>query len=469
MSGLLGALITGVDGMNVTSTAMGVIGTNIANTNTVGYKANVERFATIVNLSPSVGSTGTVAFPAPFNGNSWGSVQGYTQQLVSTQGMIQASAQASNLAINGRGFFPVASSVNTATATIGKTAEVGATRKGDFTVDKNGFLQNVSGYYLLGAALPNTQVIPAGSKSVTASTGTGVITSTTALNSLVPIQIQSGDTIAATATTQVSAALNLPADTAVGGPAIDESVSVLDAKGNSYDVTLAFTKIGLNQWKVTMAGATGAELAPSLGTQSASLASTTFGTVTPGSGSAIISFDSSGKLTTTTPFSLGTITSAAGSISTTFNLAGDTANGIGATTQLDSEVVNFATHQNGTQGGNSRGYVINSDGVVVEQFSNGVNVPRYQIPLVNYVNPDGLETVTGDFYVQSDSSGAASLFTPQSQPGLATIESSALEGSNVELTDEFSNMIVTQRDFSANSKVITTVDDMYSTLTHLSI
>jgi flagellar hook protein FlgE len=447
MSGLGGSLIAGTDGMLAQAAALGEISLNIANVNTTGYKAGVEQFQTLVAQQS-----------APKN-YQWGSDVPYTKPLISVQGLIETTTNSDDLAIEGRGFFPVASAINTATQTVASNGETGVTRKGDFTPDQNGYLVNSAGYYLLGQALPTAATITNSSGSTTSLASANATT----IGGLTPIQFTTGDTIAASATTEVDVGINLPATATTSDAPQTVDTTVVDAAGDSYNVTLSLSKVGTNTWLAVMTNATAGTLPD--GTSDP----TAFGTVTLNSNSTTLTFNSSGQLVSPSGgVNLGTVSSALGSVSPDFNFAGNKSVDAPATTQFDDAYTTFDIYQNGTQGGTSTGYTVSSDGLVTEQFTNGSSVPKYQIPLVNYINPDGLDAISGNFYQQSGTSGAATLYNPATDP-LATITSSALEGSTVDLATELTNMIGTERDYTANVKVVTTSDEMYQTITGLQI
>lgn len=453
MSGLGGSLIAGTDGMLAQSAALGEISLNIANVNTTGYKAGVEQFQTIVAQQS-----------APKN-YQWGSAVPYTKPLISVQGLVESTTYNDNLAIEGRGFFAVASSVNATTQTVNTAGETGVTRKGDFSPDKNGNLVNSAGFYLLGQVLPTASQIIS-SSGTTLSTAS---TSATTIAGLTPIQLSTGDTIGASATTEVDFGLNLPATQTSSDAPVTVAASIDDASGNSYNVTVSLSKVAgtTNTWTATITGASAGTLGD--GTTDPSAVAKAFGTVSYTSTPTTLTFSDTGQIISPTGgVNLGTVSSSLGSVSPSFNFAGNSNADVPATTQYDDSFATFAVYQNGTQGGYSTGYNISKDGLVTEQFSDGSSVAKYQIPLVNFINPDGLEAISGDFYQQSATSGSPTLYNPASEP-LATIQESSLEQSTVDLGTELTNMIITERDYTANVKVVTTSDEMYQTITGLQI
>jgi len=112
------------------------------------------------------------------------------------------------------------------------------------------------------------------------------------------------------------------------------------------------------------------------------------------------------------------------------------------------------------------GVNVSSDGTVSEVYSNGLTIPRYQVPVVTYINPQGLQAETGNVWVETQASGTATLSV--SNTGAAgQIMPSELEQSAVDLSTEFEDMIISQKTFEANTKTITTADQMYQTIAQL--
>jgi flagellar hook protein FlgE len=122
--------------------------------------------------------------------------------------------------------------------------------------------------------------------------------------------------------------------------------------------------------------------------------------------------------------------------------------------------------QDGYPSGARMGVVIDAFGVVKEQFDNGQFVTRYRIPVINYINPPGLEARSGNVWAQSETSGGPTITGANDGIG-GVLEQQTLESSTVDLSEEFSSMIVTQRAYSANTKTLTTADEMYKTVVQM--
>ena len=259
---IFGALYSAVSGLSANSNALGIISDNISNSNTVGYKETSTDFSTMVTDS------GATDLYSP------GGVQSAPQYNVSTQGVLQAEASPTDLAISGGGFFVVNSSpASTGTASF--------TRAGDFNVDANGNLVNSAGLYLQGQPLTQAQAqaIEGGNYNQLTATSVGSLQTVNVANSAGTAQ-QTGN---------VSLVANLPADDTSTPENL--TVPVYDSLGVSHDMTLTLTPTTTaNQWKV-----------------SASFANAGTSTATIASGDNIVQFNTDGTL------------NAAG---TTFNTAG---------------------------------------------------------------------------------------------------------------------------------------------------
>jgi len=433
---LLGIFVTGVTGINAQAQKLGAISDNISNANTDGYKPTDVEFQTLVTQTdaPTIpGSTG----PEPVN-YAPGGVIPTPRQLVSLQGLLTSTSSNTDVAISGNGFFavtPESSITGSGTsATIDKGATLAVTRAGSFVMDANGLLTNSAGYTLLGT--------PVGSTLPTSLTG------------LVPVALDPGPTVTVpgSATTQVTLNGNLPA-TATLGSSNQLSVGVYDSAGVEYSLGITFTNTGTNTWT-----AAATSLTP--------VNSTTGVTTTVSSTPQSLTFDSNGQLTTSTLGSLGTFTLSNGAtLSPTFSFGASTS-GLGLT-QFGSTFANGDSQQVGGAGAGYRtGIAVTNTGVVQEIYSNGETIPRYQLPVVTYINPQGLEPETGNVWIATQQSGKAAINLPNTG-GAGQIMPAELEQSSVDLATEFENMIVSEATYQANTKTITTANSMWQTLTDL--
>lgn len=424
---VFGALYAAVSGLNANSNALGIISDNISNADTVGYKETSTDFSTLVTQSgaPSLYSPGGVQ-SAPFYN-------------VSQQGVLQAESSPTDIAISGGGFFVV----NSSAADIGETS---FTRAGAFNVDANGNLVNSAGLYLQGQALTfaQGQAIAAGNfNQIPAAT----------LNSLQTVNV-TNNAGAAQPTANVSLVANLPANDIAGTPE-SISVPVYDSLGVSHSMTLTLTPTGAaNQWSVAAA----------LNNAGAS-------TATIAAGDNIVQFNPDGSLN-----AAGTTFNAANALSIgwdpavssgtspqklTFGVGTDgQTNGL---SQIGTSFTVGEINQDGVAFGSFSGVTIDNHGVVTANYDNGLHRAIYMIPVATFSDSDGLQSISGNSYLETNASGGALL--RQSGEGAAgTIAPSSLENSTVDIATEFSNLIITQRAYEANSKIITTADQMLETL-----
>ncbi|NIA69480.1 flagellar hook protein FlgE [Pelagibius litoralis] len=413
---IYGAMFAGVSGLAAQSNALGMISDNIANVNTVGYKGVSARFSTLVTQA----ATQTTHTP--------GGVSSAPYSFIDRQGLLQGSASGTDLAVAGQGFFVVNESANP-----GFGDDFYFTRAGSFNPDENGNLVNAAGYYLQGYDLRNGTAPPS------SSTFTGLST--------VNIANLSGS---AAATTNISLGLNLPSN-AADGDSHFVTTQVFDSLGNSHDMNITFTKVTANEWTWTASDPTLDGGATSSGTAVGSGAIIFDGTT--GSPSA---FSPVTPTITLTGFTTG-----AGNEVITVDLGT-----IGSTNGLSQFGGNFTIgniDQDGVRFGNYTGININDEGIVTAVFDNGQRQDIYQLPLGMFRNPNGLQARSGNVYLETDRSGNFQL-NLAGAGGAGDIAPAALEASTVDLAEEFTKMIITQRAYSANTKVITTADSMLEEL-----
>lgn len=413
---IYGAMYSGVSGLSAQSRALGMISDNISNVNTVGYKSTKAQFATLVTQSINR----EVYTP--------GGVRAKPTQQLDKQGLLQSSASGTDIAVSGNGFFVVNES-----ATPGLGDDYLFTRAGAFERDSSGNLRNTAGYYLQGWALDNNGQ-PIGNTSV--------------LSSLQTVNIANlSGTARATTTAEIGA--NLPSTAAVSDTQ-DISVQVYDSLGNAHDVTLTFTKTATNTWSYAVADPVLA------GT------TTTSGTVT-GGGAGSMTFDGNGVPTAITQPPIAITWTTGGATASTVALDIGTVGEIGGITQFAGEFSLGRIEQNGVRFGEYSGVVISEEGIVTAMFDNGETKDIYKIPVAQFSNPNGLAARDGNAYLQTSASGDVTLGNANSG-GAGKIAPGALEASNVDLAEEFTEMIVTQRAYSASAKVITTADEMLDEL-----
>ncbi len=238
------------------------------------------------------------------------------------------------------------------------------------------------------------------------------------------IQLPIGTLLPATATTAVTINGNLSADSS-STASITASISGYDVQGNTLTLPATFTRLSPTSWSLT---------------------------ATDGAGTSVtqqIDFSANGSSPTPTSLVVGAVT---------YDLAGITSYA-GATTVS-------AVQQNGAGMGALQSFSITPDGTLVGVFSNGLKLPLAQLAMANFNNPPGLERVGDSMFRGTVNSGAQQLGQPGSG-GRGTLQGGALEMSNVDLAQEFTNLVIAQRGFEANSKVITTSDELLQDLVNL--
>lgn len=437
----------GLSGLNASSKNLDVIGNNIANANTVGFKGSRSEFSDL--YAASFASSGNLS-------GIGAKVAGISQQF--RQGNITSTDNPLDVAITGNGFFRM---VDTA-------GSVSYTRNGQFQVDREGYIVN-NGDRLTGWAASST---------------TGLLVSG---GSPVPLQLTVGNVGArATGASGVSNAglsliMNLDASSAtisraaaptgVGPLSISDpttytsstSATVYDSLGVSHSQTFYFTKVADNQWEVqaSLDGGTPSETGlDALGNaQKGYLMYSTSGQL---DGTTV----PTDPLTGLAASNVGsfTYTSTAGAVGGAAPL-NFTVNFAGATQYGSAFGVNSIT-QDGYADGVLTGMSIGDDGVILGAYSNGQSRTVGQIVLANFANTQGLQPMGGNRWAQSYSSGEPRIGDPMTSD-LGSLQSAAVEDANVDLTAELVNLITAQRNYQANAQTIKAQDTILQTLVNL--
>lgn len=420
--GVSSSLYSGVSGLTANGNAMSVIGNNIANSNTIGFKSSRTLFADL--LSSSVSGSGGTSQIGRGTGLS-------VVDNIFSQGTFENTESNSDLAIEGPGFFIVKNPAS---------GENLYTRAGAFRFDADGYLINpegaqVQGYFLDqdGNTVGDLTSIFTNTRSFSPANPTGSMTLNTNLNANAPY-LGGFD-------------INDPANTSNYAA----SIRVFDSLGKTHLITTYFAKLdpATNPrewgWYATLDGAEIGGVAGSLNIV----------------GQGTLPFDVNGNLTGS---SIGTTTAGA----LTWSNASDQTQQINIdfqTTQFASDSVVIAQEQDGYGTGTLVKLTIDNEGYVIGNFSNGQPRKLAQIALAKFSNPGGLIKEGNNMYSFNDNSGPPVVGTVGS--GVGSIFTNALEQSNVDLAQEFVKMITTQRGFQANSKIITTTDEMLNELINL--
>lgn len=411
----------GLSGLKAASAKLDVIGNNIANANTVGFKQSQAQFSDI--YASSLGGGGQVGIGTR--------VSAVTQDL--SQGSITGTNNPLDIAIGGNGFFRM-----------NNNGVVSYTRNGQFHLDKDGFLVNANNLHVTGfAADQSGQIIP---------------------NIPVDLQLPMTD-LAPQPTTSFSIGLNLDAGTGsisddfdAGNPdtyAYSTSGEIFDSLGNSHILTLYFQKTDSGKWSVfgVVDGATDDSGKP-LGVEFSD---------DPLS----IEFDENGSLIDppssvpmTVDFSELGIEKWEDIPALTFDF------NLTSSTQFGSNFGINKLSQDGYSSGRLAGYSISDDGLIRGNYTNGATRTLGQIVLAEFSNPDGLKSVGDNQWVETSASGLPMVGTPLSGM-LGSLQSSAIEESNVDLTTELVTMIMTQRLYQANAKTIQTQDTIMQTIVNI--
>jgi flagellar hook protein FlgE len=411
----LGSFSAALSGLRASNMYLGVIGNNLANINTVGFKASAVQFADLV--SQSVG--GSSSNPMQIGlGVGVGSISPSF-----TQGAIESSQLATNVAIQGGGFFVISNATG-----------IGYTRAGNFTLDNSGALVTPDGSKVQGWStvdpvtnLVNTSGVPGN------------------------IVIPPGALRAPTATTSFKTMTNLNATAAVGAT-FSTAVTTYDALGASHVLTVTYTKTGANAWSTQMT-VPGAEVV-------GGTAGTPF---VLASGTLALAFNATGQLTTinAAPPTDRTITTPAytnGASASTWNwdvMEGTTA----ALTQYSTESSTSSITQSGNGAGRVDDITIGTDGRILASFGASGAVAIGQIAIANFNNPEGLSKAGSNRYSATDASGVPNIGVAGTG-GRGELIGNALEQSNVDVAEEFTRMILAQRGYQANAKTITVADEL---------
>ena len=424
------SLYTGVSGLLTHGAALSVVGNNITNVNTVGYKASRADFADLLSSLEGEVRIGRGV-----------RMVGVTRLFV--QGALQTTQNATDLAIQGAGFFVVKDPGGASLYT----------RAGQFLVDADGALVNPEGFTLQGFPVD------------TAGQVTG------ALDDIV---LGDGTTLAPKATTGISLTVNLDASAVTpaadwpGGGGTDAPagewiaasnfsttlVTVYDSLGQSYPLSFMFRKTDANTWEYRV-------LTPISNVQADPADPDNLIAV----GEGTLAFNSDGTLdidgSTINDITISGLVNGADDIT----IAADQLD-FGGTTQFAQGSAVSISQQDGYSSGALSGITIDARGLLTGQFTNGGLVPLYQIALANFPSPAGLAGVGNNLFAQSFESGNALTGAPGTG-GFGTLLSSGLELSTVDISQEFVNLISAQRGFQVSSRIVTVADQMYDEAANL--
>jgi flagellar hook protein FlgE len=408
----LNALFTGSAGLQANSSALDVIGNNLANTNTTGFKAQRVQFSDLVYQTLSAGSG-----PSGSGGGVNPSQLGFGVGIGSigtnfTQGNLNSTGRNLDVGIQGQGFF-----------VLNNNGRSVFSRNGAFDVDASGFLVDPNS----GLRVQRFGTLGEGSVGVPGFQVAGDNN----------IRIPFGAGITGTITQNVNFQGNLSAALAVGDT-YTTAIQVYDSQSTARSMSFTFTKTAANTFDVTATVAGG---------------TVTLGTTT-------VTFDNNGLLLS--PASIAaTLTGLPGPQVVNLNLG--TIGQATGLTQFGSPSSAAAITQDGLGAGVLNNVTVDTTGIIQGIFSNGRTVPLAQLAIANFNNPSGLLREGTNYYGVSAASGEA-LVGPAGSGGRGSTQGGALEGANVDIAVEFSRLIIAQRGFSFNARTITAANEVLQEL-----
>jgi flagellar hook protein FlgE len=411
--GLYSAFYASLSGLGANSSALGVIGNNLANLNTVGYKGSTANFQDIFSAAlGGVSSSG--------NGNpvqiGLGTRMGSIAQDFG-QGSFESTSNPLDMAIQGAGFFSILT-------TSGQTAY---TRAGNFTRDNNGYLVASDGGQVLGWTRNPT---------------TGVLSTSSNPS---PIQIAAGFTTQALPTANIRLGINLNSnqDPLATAPHLISPISVYDSQGNVHTLNVQVTKTAANTWTYAIIDPTGTS------------------TISGAGATGTLTFNASGNLLTPAAGANPTFAVNWNNGTAAQTITWDVRNTDGSSnvSQYASDSSTNSSYQDGYGAGSLRDLSVDQNGVVTGTFTNGQVLALAQVAIASFTNPNGLLQEGNTSWGQTIASGAPTIGIANSG-GRGGILGANLELSNVDVATEFTKLIVAQRGYEADSKVVTTADQL---------
>ncbi|MBV8975784.1 MAG: flagellar hook-basal body complex protein [Alphaproteobacteria bacterium] len=385
---MLGAIYTGLSGMNAYSEGLMMISNDVANLNSMGYKGNFLSFDSLFEHGGAfLGSNSNAGY-----GVSMGSAF-----IDFSQGTLQQTTNPLDLAIQGKGFL-----------TVLKDGKTFYERTGNFFVGQDGFVSDAQGNHL---AILNSDNIP------------------------VEVNIDAYKSYPPAATGNIAFTGNLSSG---GTNASVANIKVFDSRGNEHDWTVTFTMSdpATDTWTFTVADASGKPVDIQ--------------------GTASLQFDSSGNITGTTKFTVTEVPDNADPLNVTLDFSKVTSTGGGT----DSTIATSSVDGNAT--GTLTGAGISSDGQVELAYTNGKTKDIGFVALANFQDPQLLQRLNGDIYANPTDEQVT--YNKSGGDGLGTLQSGQIEASNVNLSNEFGELILIERGFQACSQIVSISNEMIQTL-----
>jgi flagellar hook protein FlgE len=412
---MMRSLFASISGLRAHQTMMDVTGNNIANVNTQGFKAGRAIFADA--LAQTVRGGG---IPTDGNGSTNPMQIGLGSRVAAvntsfTQGALQLTGRVTDLAIQGSGFFAVERAGTTL-----------LTRDGAFNWDSSGTLVTVGGARVLG-----WQVDATGAIDPTSTPGY--------------ITVPTG-TLSPEATTDMTVGGNVPAGAAIGD-SVATSATVYDSLGTAFDLTVRLTKTGAGTWDATITTTDAAGVVTD---------------ITPAPAPEV-EFDAAGQVISAPSLTLAGITLGVGDPQDITINWGSAQHGL---SQYDQQGTLDIPTRNGSSGAELSMVNFGTDGSISALYTNGESRVIAMVAVANVTNPEGLMKAADNLYQTTLTSGDPT-FGPAGTGELGTIAPGTLEGSNVDLATEFTNLVLAQRGYQANTRVISTSDEMLADLVNV--
>lgn len=401
----------GLSGLNAASRTLEVIGNNVSNANTVGFKQSRAEFSDVFANSLTGSGTSQIGIGTR--------IATVAQQF--TQGNITSTNNSMDFAINGGGFFRLSDN-----------GAITYSRNGQFQMDRFGFIVNSEGKRLTGYTANAQGVLSTGAPAeININTADLRPNATSEVVGLVNLDSRNGD---------LTAAAFDPADPTTYHNS--SAVTAFDSLGNSHTIQKFYVKTAPGVWNV---------FTTANGTPTTTLPAPT----------ATLTFNGTGMSPSTvpaTPTINFTPTTGADAVAMTLNLSGST--------QFGSNFSVNALSQDGFSSGRLASFATGADGTITGRYTNGQSRILGQVVLASFVNPNGLQSIGGNAWIETSTSGAPLVGAPNTG-NLGVLQSSAVEDSNVDLTAELVNMITAQRVYQANAQTIKTQDQVLQTLVNL--
>lgn len=413
---LFSAFYSGLSGLATNANALNVIGNNLSNLNTVGYKGSTATFRDI--FSTTLGGVATQGNGNPIQFGLGVQINSVSQDF--SQSSFQSTGNALDMAIQGAGFFVLRPTGG------GQTFS----RAGNFTRDSNGYLVSASGANVMGW---NRDPV------------TGVVNTST---TIAPIQITAGTTASAFATQNIRLGVNLNSSSLqpAATPDLTSPIQVYDSQGNLQNLIVTYTHTGSNTWSYTVTGPAGATPTP--------IATGTLGFSASGTLATINGNPATfaNNPTLNINWNNGTNPSAI-----SFNIVNS--DGSSNFTQFSSPSSTSSSFQDGYGAGTLKDLSVDQNGVISGTFSNGQVIQLAQVALATFNNNNGLIQQGNNQWGQSLASGSPTIGLANNG-GRGGVLGANLELSNVDVASEFTKLILSQRGYQANGKIVTTTDQL---------